>query len=166
MKGHSEDLWQTIEQFKQLTALVSEVQIEYSLVRMRLDKANTEELFAKVRMSIVTQIVTECRCTKARRNSHATRSFSCARGMRGIAPGRRCTARIKPSLSYAPFNVAQFARECACYAEDFSGLLWDRERMLRDRVAALEARANASRSAALPTPNGIFGFSRVTEMMV
>ena len=63
MMGRLEDLRYTNEQFKQLTALISEAQMDYSLVQMKLYKANAEERLAKVRMSIVAQIVTEGRCT-------------------------------------------------------------------------------------------------------
>ena len=84
MMGRLEDIRYTTEQFKQLTALISEAQMDYSLVRMKLYKANAEERrgtprnaeerLAKVRMSIVAQIVTEGRCTtRAGRNSYAGR---------------------------------------------------------------------------------------------
>lgn len=45
MMGSLEDLRHTNEQFEQLTALVS-AQMEYSLVRMRFDKANASERLA------------------------------------------------------------------------------------------------------------------------
>ena len=62
VKRHLEDLRH--EPFKQLTTLVSESQMEYSLVRMNFDKTNAKGRLAKVRMSIVAQIVTEGRCTR------------------------------------------------------------------------------------------------------
>lgn len=74
-RGRLEDLRNTNEQFEHLTALVSEAQMEYSLARMKLDKTNAEERLAKVRMSFLAQIVTEGRCTRAGRNSYATRSL-------------------------------------------------------------------------------------------
>ena len=43
MMGRLEDIRYTTEQFKQLTALISEAQMDYSLVRMKLYKANAEE---------------------------------------------------------------------------------------------------------------------------
>jgi hypothetical protein len=89
-KNRWENLLRTNEEFERLTVLVSQAQMEYSLVRMQLDKTSAEERLAKVRrLSLVAQTVIEGRCTRAARDRYATRSQRSRHAWRSSRPQQR-----------------------------------------------------------------------------
>ena len=109
-----EDVRRAKEQHEQLTALISEVQTEYSQVRMKLDKTDAEERLAKVRMlSLLAQTVTNGRCTRATRDTCVPRSLLSSHAWRNSrttyrslnqarqAPTMRRARRARASKQYS-----------------------------------------------------------------